>query len=127
MAAAKEWGQANFARLDPLTITLPHPDAAIAIISRSTELTGHYGVSPFQDYELAAPGTHAVLKSYDTLGGPTTNGVVFMSKKFRDANPKITSAVYAAFDEVRRSSTRTTAERRDLHPHDQRKARASTR
>ena len=91
MAAAKEWGQAEYARLDPFTITLPHPDAAIAIISRSTELAGHYGVSPFQDYELAAPGTHAVLKSYDTLGGPTTNGVVFMAKKFRDANPKVTA------------------------------------
>src|SRR3954468_3977324 len=47
MAAAKEWGQAPYARLDPLTITLPHPDAAVAIISKSTELVGHYGVSPF--------------------------------------------------------------------------------
>ena len=100
MAAAKEWGQANYAQLDPLTITLPHPDAAIAIMTRSTELAGHYGVAPFQNYELAAPGVHAVLKSYDTLGGPTTNGVVFMAKKFRDANPKVTSAVYAAFEEV---------------------------
>src|SRR5882724_11771491 len=97
MAAAKEWGQAQYARLDPLTITLPHPDAAVAIIAKSTELVGHYGVAPFQNYELAAPGVHAVLKSYDTLGGQTTNGVVFMAKKFRDANPKVTSAVYAAF------------------------------
>src|SRR5258705_378226 len=86
--------------IDALTITLPHPDAAIAIISKSSELTAHYGVSPFQNYEVAAPGTHVVLKSYDTLGGPTTNGVVFMAKKFRDANPKVTSAVYAAFEEV---------------------------
>ena len=100
MAAAKEWGQENYAKLDPLTITLPHPDAAIAIISKSTELTGHYGVSPFQDYEIAAPGVHLVLKSYDTLGGPTTNGVMFMAKKFRDANPKVTSAVYAALAEA---------------------------
>jgi NitT/TauT family transport system substrate-binding protein len=100
MAAAKEWGQAQYARLDPLTITLPHPDAAIAIISKSTELTAHYGVAPFQNYELAAPGTHAVLKSYDTLGGQTTNGVVIMSRKFRDANPKVTSAVYAALVEA---------------------------
>jgi len=46
MAAATEWGQAQYARLDPLTITLPHPDAAVAIISKSTELVGHYGVSP---------------------------------------------------------------------------------
>ena len=100
MAAAKEWGQANYAKLDPLTITLPHPDAAIAIISKSTELTAHYGVSPFQDYEVAAPGTHVVVKSYDTLGGPTTNGVVFMAKKFRDASPNVTSAVYAALEEA---------------------------
>jgi len=100
MAAAKEWGQAQYARLDPFTITLPHPDAAIAIIAKSTEVTGHYGVAPFQNYELAAPGVHAVLKSYDTLGGQTTNGVVLMAKKFRDANPKVTSATYAAFVEA---------------------------
>ena len=43
---------------------------------------------------------HAVLKSYDTLGGQTTNGVMFMTKKFRDANPKITSAAYAALAEA---------------------------
>src|SRR5947209_11963266 len=100
MAAAKEWGQENYARLDPYTITLPHPDAAIAIIAKSTEVTGHYGVAPFQNYELAAPGVHAVLKSYDTLGGQTTNGVVLMTKKFRDANPKVTSAVFAALSEA---------------------------
>jgi len=100
MAAAKEWGQAEYTRLDPFTITLPHPDAAIAIIAKSTEVAGHYGVAPFQNYELAAPGTHAVLKSYDTLGGQTTNGVVLMTKKFRDANPKVTTAVYAALAEA---------------------------
>jgi NitT/TauT family transport system substrate-binding protein len=100
MAADKEWGQANYAKLDPLTISLPHPDAAVAIISKSTEITGHYGVAPFQNYELAAPGIHAVLKSYDTLGGPTTNGVMLMTSKFRQENPKVTSAVYAALVEA---------------------------
>ena len=100
MAAAKQWGQQNYAQLDPYTITLPHPDAAIAIISKSTELTAHYGVSPFQNYEVAAPGTHVVLKSYDTLGGQTTNGVVLMTRKFRDANPKATAAVHAALTEA---------------------------
>ena len=43
---------------------------------------------------------HRVLKSYDTLGGPATNGVMIMSKKFRDANPKVTGAVYAALSEA---------------------------
>ena len=42
---------------------------------------------------------HNVLKSYDTLGGPATNGVMIMSKKFRDANPKVTRAVYGALSE----------------------------
>jgi NitT/TauT family transport system substrate-binding protein len=100
MAAAATWGQDQYARLDPLTITRPHPDAATAIMSRSTEITGHYGVAPFQNYELGSPGVHAVLKSYDTLGAQTTNGVVLMAKKFRDANPKVTSAVYAALLEA---------------------------
>ena len=103
MAAAREWGQAEYARLDPFTITLPHPDAAIAIIAKSTEVAGHYGVAPFQNYELAAAGTHAVLKSYDTLGGQTTNGVVLMTKKFRDANPKVTTAVYIRMTNEKRS------------------------
>jgi hypothetical protein len=40
-----------------------------------------------------------VLKSYDTPGGPGTNGVMLMTKKFRDANPKVTQAVYAALSE----------------------------
>lgn len=41
-----------------------------------------------------------VLKSYDTLGGPATNGVMIMAKKFRDASPKVTAAVYAALSEA---------------------------
>ncbi len=43
---------------------------------------------------------HNVLKSYDTLGGPGTNGVMLMTKKFRDANPKVSAAVYAALTEA---------------------------
>ena len=33
MAAAKQWGEKEFARLDRLTQTLPHPDAAAAVIA----------------------------------------------------------------------------------------------
>jgi NitT/TauT family transport system substrate-binding protein len=100
MAAAKEWGQEQYAKLDPLTVTRPHPDAATAIITKSTELTGHYAAAPYYQYELAAPGIHSILKSYDTFGGPKTNGVMIMSQKFRDANPKTSATVYAALDEA---------------------------
>lgn len=100
MAAAKEWGFENYAKLDAFTITRPHPDAAVSVMSKATEVNSHYSVAPFYYYELATPGVHNVLKSYDTLGGPGTNGVMLMTKKFRDANPKVTSAVYAALSEA---------------------------
>ncbi len=100
MAAAKEWGQDQFAKLDSLTISRPHPDAATSVMSKATEVNSHYSVAPYYYYELATPGVHKVLKSYDTLGGAATNGVMIMSKKFRDANPKVTAAVYGALNEA---------------------------
>ncbi len=100
MAAAKEWGFDQYARLDAFTITRPHPDAATSVISKATEVNSHYSVAPYYYYELATPGVHNVLKSYDTLGGPATNGVMLMAKKFRDANPKVTAAVFAALSEA---------------------------
>lgn len=100
MAAAKEWGQDSYAKLDTLTITRAHPDAAAAVMSKANEVNSHYSVAPFYYYELATPGVHKVLSSYDTLGGPATNGVMIMSKKFRDANPKVTQAVYGALSEA---------------------------
>lgn len=100
MAAAKEWGMESYDRLDGFTITRPHPDAATAVISGGTEITSHYAAAPFYYYELAAPTVREVLKSYDTLGGPTTNGVMIMSKTFGDENPKTSEAVYAALTEA---------------------------
>jgi len=100
MAAAKEWGHDQYAKLDPLTITRSHPEAATSVISKATEINSHYSVAPYYYYELATNGVHNVLKSYDTLGGPATNGVMIMSKKFRDANPKVTIAVYGALTEA---------------------------
>jgi sulfonate transport system substrate-binding protein len=100
MAAAKKWGFDQYAKLDALTITRPHPDAAASVMSKATEVNSHYSVAPYYYLELATPGVHNVLKSYDTLGGPATNGVMLMAKKFRDANPKVTAAVYAALREA---------------------------
>ena len=100
MAAAKEWGDDQYARLDAFTITRSHPDAAVSVISKQTEIDSHYSVAPYYYFELETPGIHKVLKSYDTLGGPGTNGVMLMSKRFHDANPKVTQAVYAALSDA---------------------------
>ncbi len=110
MAAAKEWGQDQYAWLDHLTITRSHPDAAAAVMSKAAEINSHYSVAPYFDYELATAGVHKVLNSYDTLGGPTTNGVMIMSKRFHDANPKVSAAVYAALAEAEEFIVKSPAE-----------------
>ncbi|MCC2970389.1 ABC transporter substrate-binding protein [Massilia sp. IC2-476] len=94
MAAAKQWGKAEFKKLDPITQTVPHPDAAAAVIAGKTELNAHFGNPPFQDQELAGnPQAHIVLNSYDVLGGPSSATVLYATEKYVKENPK----TYRAF------------------------------
>jgi NitT/TauT family transport system substrate-binding protein len=98
MAAAKLWGQQHFDKLDPLTVTLSHPDAMAALLSGRSEVNSHFASAPFYYYELATPGIHQVLKSYDVTGGRHTNGTLIATKRFHDANPRICAVVLAAFE-----------------------------
>jgi NitT/TauT family transport system substrate-binding protein len=100
MEAAKIWGPEHYNRLDSITITRSHADATAALMSNQSEINAHFASAPFYYYELAMPGIHQVLKSYDTLGARHTNGVLLTSKKFHDANPKLCAAVVAAFEEA---------------------------
>jgi len=100
LAAAQEWGFSNYEKLDPLTITRSHADAMAALLSRQSEIDTHFASSPFYYIELATPGMRQILKSYDVWGGRHTNGVVMTTKKFHDANPKVTAAVLAALQEA---------------------------
>jgi NitT/TauT family transport system substrate-binding protein len=47
MAAAKVWGDREYEKLDPLTVTLPHPEAAAGVMSGKSPVNSHYAVSPF--------------------------------------------------------------------------------
>lgn len=98
--AAKIWGFEHYDKLDPITITRSHADAAAALMSNQSEINSHFASSPFYYYELAVPGIHKVLSSYDALGARHTNGTLVVTKKFHDANPKICAAVIAAFAEA---------------------------
>ena len=110
MAAAKLWGPDKFEALDAWTISMGHPDAVTAMLSGRSEITGHYCVAPFQYYELAQPGMRAVLKSYDTIGGPHTNGVQITTQTFHKANPKTCEAVLAAHEEANAFIKKTPAQ-----------------
>src|SRR6185295_5631787 len=48
MAAAKLHGQANFGKYDSLTVSMSPPDATIALLSGSGEITCVLSVPPFQ-------------------------------------------------------------------------------
>jgi NitT/TauT family transport system substrate-binding protein len=99
MAAAKEFGEKSYDKLDPLTVSMPHPDAAAALLSGSGSITAHFASPPFS-YQEAAKGLRSVISSYDILGGPATFNVVWSTKKFHDQNPKAYQAFVAAFQEA---------------------------
>jgi NitT/TauT family transport system substrate-binding protein len=101
LASAKLWGDKDHARLDRISVALPHPDAAAAIIKGGTEITGHFGNPPFQEQELEGnPQAHIVLRSYEVMGGPSSATVLYATEKFRSENPKTYKAFVAALDEA---------------------------
>jgi len=101
LASAKQWGDAQYNRLDKISVAVPHPDAAAAIINGGTEISGHFGNPPFQEQELAGnPKAHIVLNSYQVLGGPSSATVLYATEKFRKDNPKTYKAFIGALDEA---------------------------
>lgn len=99
MMAAKEFGRENFAKLDPMTVSLPHPDALAALTSGQTEVRAHFTSPPFSYLEAKSPNIHRVASSVDVIGNITLD-VVFAPKRFVDANPKTAEAFLAALDEA---------------------------
>jgi NitT/TauT family transport system substrate-binding protein len=99
MAAAKEFGEASFDKLDPLTVGMAHPDATIALLSGSTALTAHFSSPPFMERELRNPGLHAILSTYDVLGGPATLNAVWTRTQFQERNPRAQQAFVEALEE----------------------------
>lgn len=98
-AAAKQWGDKEFDRLDKYTVALPHPDATASLLSGGTELTGHFSNPPFQNQALENPNVHVVLDTYELLG-PNSPTVLYATEKFRNDNPKTYKAFVAALAEA---------------------------
>jgi NitT/TauT family transport system substrate-binding protein len=79
---------------------MSHPDGQTALLSGASEITAHFSSPPFQYQQLAKPGIHTVLNSYDVLGGPATFNLVWTTAKFRTENPKLYDAFVKALDEA---------------------------
>jgi len=100
MAAAKAFGQANFAKLDSLTVSMTPPDSTIALLSGGGEITAVFSVPPFQQQQLEKPGIRTVLNSYDVMEGPHSFTVAWTSARFREQSPILYKALMAAMAEA---------------------------
>ncbi len=100
MAASTAYGDAEWARLDPLTISLSHPDAVAALSSGTAGVNAHFSASPFYEQEMTVPGVHLITTNYDILGGPATALTLLASSKFRESSPKVFRAFYDGMAEA---------------------------
>ncbi|SEK86781.1 NitT/TauT family transport system substrate-binding protein [Roseateles sp. YR242] len=116
LAAARQWGDAQFNRLDRLQVALPHPEATAALIKGGTEINAHFGNPPFQEQGLAGnPAVHVVLNSYQVLGGPASATVLYTTEKFRKENPKTYKAFVAALAEAAAFITKNPEQAADIY------------
>jgi NitT/TauT family transport system substrate-binding protein len=99
MAAARQFGPAEFAKLDPLTVSMSPPDATVALISGAAGVTAVFGVPPFPQQQLETPGIRTILNSFEVMG-PHSFTVAWTSARFRDRNPTVYRALAAAIEEA---------------------------
>jgi NitT/TauT family transport system substrate-binding protein len=100
MAAAKAFGDKDFAKLDTLTVSMSPPDATLALLGGKSEVNAAFSVPPFQYQQLEQPGIHTVVNSFDVMGGSHSFTVAWTSAKFRDGNPVLYKALIAALTEA---------------------------
>jgi len=100
MAAAKAYGTKDFAKLDPLTVSMTPPDATVALLKGGAQISAAFSVPPFQNQQLEDPAVHTVLNSFDVMGGSHTFTAVWAPAKFREGNPVLYKALVAALREA---------------------------
>jgi NitT/TauT family transport system substrate-binding protein len=101
MAAGQAFGEGQEKRLDPLTVSMPHPEGLAALLSGNARLiAAHFTTAPFQNIELRDSRIHRILTSTDILGGYAPAVLVFTTQKVYDANPRLLEAFVAAANEA---------------------------
>lgn len=99
MAAAKTFGDDGYNKLDPITVPLPHPEAAAVMLGGRGQIDSHMASPPFSYTEAKAPGLHRVFNSVDLLGHITLD-MTYTTQRFQKANPKLCAAFVDALREA---------------------------
>jgi NitT/TauT family transport system substrate-binding protein len=99
MAAEQEFGAGGYDRFKRAIVSLPHPEAVKALLSR-LEISAYFSSAPFTQIVLRDPGVHAILNSDSVFGGKGSFLVMAVSKRFADKNPGLLRATVAAIEEA---------------------------
>lgn len=99
IAAEKAFGDPF--KLDSLTVSIPHPQAVAALIGGKSEVRTHGATLPFSFQEMLHKdkGMHVAFSSFDFMG-PHTTVLLYNTRKWKEANPKLFKAVYDAYMEA---------------------------
>lgn len=97
IAAGKQLG--NVDAFNTRMISLPHPDAVVALTAGKT-IAGYFSTPPFSGFLAKDSQVHKILTSTDILGSSPTGAVLAAKGDFVAANPAIADAIVAALDEA---------------------------
>jgi NitT/TauT family transport system substrate-binding protein len=92
MAAAQAFGAANYGRLNAQTQSLAPSDATTGLLSGAGGFDCAFTPPPFPALQLRSPKIHTILDSSDVVGDVTAS-LLWTSKRFHDANPRLMSAL----------------------------------
>ena len=98
MIAEKTLGK--FDAVDKLTVGMSHPDGTAAMLSGRLEISSHFTSAPFQYQQLENTAIRKVLSSYDATDGPNTFSAIATVSRWREANPQLYKAAFAAILEA---------------------------
>ncbi|MFZ9179729.1 MAG: ABC transporter substrate-binding protein [Limnohabitans sp.] len=100
MYAVRKYGKDQAFRFDPFTVSMNHGDAASALLSGSSSITGHFASAPLDQAERKVPGVRSIMNTDDVMGGSTTFTMISTTKRFQERNPKVYSAFVNALKEA---------------------------
>jgi NitT/TauT family transport system substrate-binding protein len=102
MAVAQKFGQDKFATLDNRTVSMSHPEAAIAMLGGKSAVNSHFTAPPFQYQELnhGKGKVRTILNSYEVLGGKASFVLLVGNVKFVTENPTTYKAIVGALEET---------------------------
>jgi NitT/TauT family transport system substrate-binding protein len=100
LAAANAFGLKEYTRYDGLTVSMAPPDSTVALLSGTGGVNCVWAVPPYLQQLQQNPGIHTVLNSFNVWGGPSTYTTAYASSRFRERNPVLFKAFYAALEEA---------------------------